>query len=74
VVRADPAADLFRAGAAIGPLVAFMVAGMLRGFELFPLEAGMLGCKVMLVRFGSTFFFPPLAGWIAQTVFGRFFG
>jgi uncharacterized protein len=73
VVQAGLAAGFFHAGAAIGPLVAFMVAGMLWGFELFPLEAGMLGWKVMLVRFGSTFFVPPLAGWIAQTVFGRFF-
>ncbi len=36
-----------------------------------PLEVGILGWRLTLIRLASTFFFPPIAGWIAQTLFGK---
>lgn len=65
------AAGLLRAGAGIGTMVAFLTGWSLWAISRLPLELGILGWKITLVRFASTFFFPPIAGLIAQTVFGR---
>jgi len=37
-----------------------------------PMEVGILGWKFTLIRLAATFFFPPIAGWIAQTLFSNF--
>ncbi|MFC1480904.1 permease [Candidatus Neomarinimicrobiota bacterium] len=63
------AAGLLRSGAGIGPMVAFLTGWSLWAFSRLPMEVGILGWKLTLVRFASTFFFPPIAGWIAQTFF-----
>jgi uncharacterized membrane protein YraQ (UPF0718 family) len=50
-------AGLFKAGAGVGTLARL------------PMEIGILGWKFTLVRFTCTFFFPPIAGFIAQVAF-----
>ncbi len=63
------AAGLLRSGAGIGTMVAFLTGWSLWAFSRLPMEVGILGWKLALIRFASTFFFPPIAGWIAQTFF-----
>lgn len=63
------AAGLFRAGASIGTMVAFLTGWSLWGINRIPMEVGVLGWKLTIIRFASTFFFPPIAGLIAQAVF-----
>ena len=67
------AAGLFRAGAGIGTMVAFLTGWSLWAVTRLPLEAGMLGPKLMLVRFVSTLVFPPLAGLLAHVLFSRWY-
>ena len=52
-------AGLLRSGASIGVVVAFL-----------PMEVGILGWRVTLIRVASTFFFPPIAGLLAKWAFG----
>jgi len=63
------AAGLLRTGASIGTLVAFMTAWSLLAFTRLPLEIGLLGWKFTLIRLACTFFFPPIAGLIANKLF-----
>lgn len=65
------AAGLLRSGASVGTIVAFLTAWSLWGVGRIPIEIGIIGWKFALVRLASTFFFPPIAGFIANTVFGR---
>lgn len=65
------AAGLVKAGASVGPVVAFLSGWLLLGVTKIPLEVGLLGWKVTVARVASTFFVPFLAGWIAQTLFHR---
>jgi len=62
-------AGLLRAGAGYGTLVAFMTAWSLWAVGRIPMEVGILGWKFTFVRLACTFFFPPLAGFIAETLF-----
>jgi uncharacterized membrane protein YraQ (UPF0718 family) len=64
------AAGLLRSGAGIGTMVAFLTGWSLWAFSRLPMELGILGWKVMLVRLACTFFFPPVAGLIAHGLFG----
>lgn len=64
-------AGLMRAGASIGTLVAFITGWSLWALARLPLEVGILGWRFALIRITCTFFFPPLAGLIAQTLFGN---
>ncbi|MFH1679227.1 MAG: permease [Candidatus Eisenbacteria bacterium] len=64
------AAGLLRSGAGVGTMVAFLTGWSLWAIGRLPMEIGILGWKLTLVRVASTFFFPPIAGWIAHTVFG----
>lgn len=66
-------AGLAKAGASIGTVVAFITAWSLWAISRLPIEIGTVGLKMALVRLASTFIFPPLAGIIAQTLFGRWF-
>lgn len=70
-VQAVIAAFLYKSGMAVGPVVAFMTAGMLWGLALLPMEMGILGVRLYAMRVACTFFFPPVAGWIAQLLFGK---
>ena len=65
------AAGLLRAGAGIGTMVAFITAWSLLAVSRLPLEVGMLGWKFALIRLACVFFFPPIAGLIANTFFSR---
>ena len=63
------AAGLLRSGAGIGTMVAFLAAWSLCSVARLPMEVGILGWKVTLIRVVCTFFFPPIAGLIAHIFF-----
>lgn len=63
------AMGLLRSGAGVGTMVAFLTGWSLWAFGRLPMEIGILGWKLALVRIASTFFFPPIAGLIAQFFF-----
>lgn len=65
------ASGLFQAGASVGTIVAFLTGWSLWGIARMPLEVGILGWKLTLVRLACTFIFPPIAGFIAQLIFGH---
>ncbi len=64
------AVGIFRSGASIGTMVAFITGWSIWAVIRLPMEVGILGWKLTLIRVVSTFFFPPLAGIIAQFLFG----
>ncbi|MBM3213397.1 permease [Candidatus Poribacteria bacterium] len=63
---------LLKAGASVGTSVALLTSWSLWAVARLPMEIGILGWRFTLVRFVSTFAFPPIAGWLAQAVFGNF--
>jgi uncharacterized membrane protein YraQ (UPF0718 family) len=62
-------AGLLKAGAGVGTLVAFLTAWSLWAVARLPMEIGILGWKFTFIRLACTFFFPPIAGYIAQIAF-----
>jgi uncharacterized membrane protein YraQ (UPF0718 family) len=64
------AAGLLSAGASVGTMVAFLTGWSLWAFSRLPMEVGILGWRLALIRLACTFFFPPIAGLLAQTFFG----
>ena len=64
-------AGLFKAGAGVGTLVSFMAAWSLISVSRILLEIGFLGLRFTMIRLACTFFFPPLAGILAQTFFAK---
>lgn len=66
------AAVIFQAGAGIGVMVAFIAAKNLWSLSRVPLEFALLGPELTLVRIASTLVVPPLLGWVAEKLFGRF--
>jgi uncharacterized membrane protein YraQ (UPF0718 family) len=65
-------AGLLRTGAGIGTMVAFLTGWSLWAVSRLPMEIGILGWKFTGIRIACTFFFPPIAGLVAQSLFGRF--
>lgn len=65
------AAGLLRVGASIGTMVALLTGWSLIAFTRLPLEIGIMGWQFTLIRLACTFFFPPIAGLIANTFFSR---
>ena len=63
------AAGLLRSGASVGTAVAFLTGWSLWAFARLPIEVSMMGWKFALIRIVSTFFFPPIAGLIANRLF-----
>jgi len=63
-------AGLLRAGASFPTCVAFLTSWLLWSLSRLPMEVGILGWRFTLVRFASTFLFPPVAGLIAQLMTG----
>jgi uncharacterized membrane protein YraQ (UPF0718 family) len=63
------AAGLLKTGAGLGTMVAYVTAWSLWAIARVPMEVGIMGWKFTSVRFVCTFFFPPIAGLIAQTFF-----
>jgi uncharacterized membrane protein YraQ (UPF0718 family) len=64
------AAGLIRSGASVGTMVAFLTGWSLWAVSRMPMEVGILGWKFTAIRLASTFFFPPIAGLLAQMFFG----
>jgi len=62
------AAVLLRSGASLGTTVAFITGKSLWSFSNLPMEVGIMGWKFTLTRLASTFFFPLVAGLIAQVL------
>ena len=65
------AAGLLRAGASVGTMVAFLTGWSLWAVTRLPLEVGIMGWQFTLIRLACTFFFPPIAGLIANTFFSH---
>jgi len=65
------AGGFLRAGASIGTIVAFITGWSLWAIGRLPMDIGILGWKVTIVRLACTFFFPPIAGLIANALFGK---
>jgi uncharacterized membrane protein YraQ (UPF0718 family) len=65
-------AGFMRAGASVGTLVAYITAWSLWAIARLPMEIGILGWKFTLARLACVFFFPPIAGFIAQAFFSGF--
>jgi uncharacterized membrane protein YraQ (UPF0718 family) len=65
------AAGLLRSGASTGTMVAFITGWSLWAVNRLPMEVGILGWRFTLIRLASTAFLPPLAGLIAQALFGN---
>ncbi len=64
-------AGLLRSGAGVGTMVAFLTGWSLWAIGRLPMEVGILGWRFTAVRLACTFVFPPIAGLIAQLVFGN---
>jgi len=62
-------AGLLRTGASIGTMVALITAWSLLAFSRLPMEVGLLGWKFTMIRLACVFFFPPIAGLIANKLF-----
>lgn len=62
-------AGMMKAGASIGVLVAFISSWSLLAIQRIPLELGFVGWRFVFVRILCTFFFPVVAGWLAQILF-----
>ena len=65
------AAGLLRAGASVGTMVAFLTGWSLWAIGRLPMEIGIMGWKFTLIRIACTFFFPPIAGLIANRFFSN---
>ena len=65
------AAGLLRVGASIGTMVALLTGWSLIAFSRLPMEIGIMGWKFALIRLACVFFFPPIAGLIANAFFSR---
>ncbi len=65
------AIGLMRSGASVGTMVAFLTGWSLWAVSRLPMEIGILGWKLSLIRLGCTFFFPPIAGLLAQLLFSQ---
>jgi uncharacterized membrane protein YraQ (UPF0718 family) len=65
------AIGLVRSGAGMGTIVAFLTGWSLYAVGRLPMEIGILGWKLTLVRLVSVLVFPPLAGLIAHVFFSH---
>ncbi|HDY88939.1 MAG TPA: permease [bacterium] len=61
-------AGLLKAGAGTGTMVAFLTSWSLWSVARLPMEFGILGWKFTMIRVISSFFFPPIAGLIANAI------
>jgi uncharacterized membrane protein YraQ (UPF0718 family) len=61
-------AGLLKAGASTGTMVAFLTGWSLWAAGRMPMEIGILGWKFTAVRLASSFFFPPIAGLLANGI------
>ena len=61
-------AGLFNAGAGAGTVVAFLTSWSIIAVSRLPLEFGILGWRLTVLRLLCSFFFPPIAGLLASVV------
>jgi len=66
-------AVLYKSGAGIGTLVAYLTAWSIWAVARLPMEMALINTRFVWIRLASTFFFPPLAGLIAHVFFSRYF-
>jgi uncharacterized membrane protein YraQ (UPF0718 family) len=71
IVSMPIAAGLLRTGASLGTMVAFVTSWSLIAASRLPLEIGVMGWKFALIRLACTFFFPPIAGLLADRLFSH---
>jgi uncharacterized membrane protein YraQ (UPF0718 family) len=64
------AAVMLKSGAGLGTMVAFVTGWGMGGIGRMMMEVGILGWRFTAIRLVSSFIFAPLAGVIAQAVFG----
>lgn len=62
-------ASIYHAGAGIGTIVAYVTAWSLWAIARLPMEIGIVGPRVTLIRVLSTLIFPPIAGLLARGLF-----
>lgn len=65
------AGSLLQSGAGLGVLIAFVSAKTLWSITRLPYEFALLGPHLTLLRYALTFIFPPLLGYLAETLFGN---
>ena len=65
------AAGLLRIGANVGTMVAFTTGWSLIAIFRLPMEISLLGWRFTMIRLVCTFFFPLLAGWLANRFFSQ---
>ena len=71
IVNFPIVASIYKAGAGIGTVVAYVTAWSLVSVVRFPLEVSLISPKFALIRLACTFFFPPIAGVIASLLFSK---
>lgn len=65
-------ASLYKLGIGIGPLVSYLTAWSLIGFQrIIMWELPFLGVRVVVVRVVVSLAFPVLAGWLSEVIWGR---
>ncbi len=65
-------ASIYRAGAGLGSMVAYITAWGLLGVGKLPYEIAIMGPRFALMRYTCTLAFPLLAGLLANYLFARF--
>ncbi len=65
------AVALLKSGAGVATMVAYLTGWSLWAITRLPMELGILGWKFTVIRLVCTFFFPPIAGIIAQLLFSN---
>jgi uncharacterized membrane protein YraQ (UPF0718 family) len=65
------AAAIYKSGAGIGTMVAFLTSWSLWAFARLPLEIGIMGFKFTAIRLACTFFMPFIAGLLAHWFFSN---
>ncbi|MBN1953639.1 MAG: permease [Anaerolineae bacterium] len=65
------AGTLFKGGASLGVLIAFVAAKNLWSVSRLPVEFALLEPRVVVARIVSTVAIPPLMGFLAEWLFGR---
>jgi uncharacterized membrane protein YraQ (UPF0718 family) len=63
---------LLQTGAGLGVLVSFVAAKNLWSVSRIPMEIALLGTELTFTRFAITFIVPPIMGFLAETLFGRY--
>jgi uncharacterized membrane protein YraQ (UPF0718 family) len=71
VINFPIVASVYKAGAGIGTVVAYVTAWSLVSVVRFPLEVSLISPKFAFIRLACTFFFPPIAGLIAHVLFSK---